>query len=63
VIGIPLGVLASRLVVARLYQVQPLDPWAIGAVALVMLGVSLAAALLPAWRAARADPAVALRAE
>jgi len=63
VIGIPLGVLASRLVAARLYQVKPLDPWAIAAVALVMLGVSLAAALVPAWRAARVDPAVALRAE
>jgi len=63
VIGVPLGALASRLVAARLYQVQPLDPIAIAAVALVMLVVSLAAALLPAWRAARVDPAVALRAE
>jgi len=42
---------------------QPLDPLAIAAVALVMLVVSLAAALAPAWRAARVDPAEALRAE
>jgi len=63
VIGVPLGALASRLVAARLYQVRPFDPLAIAAVALVMLVVSLAAALLPAWRAARVDPAVALRAE
>ena len=62
-LGIPLGALASRLVAARLFQVQPFDPIAIAAVALVMLVVSLAAALGPAWRAARVDAAVALRAE
>jgi predicted permease len=63
VIGVPLGALASRLVAARLYQVQPFDRWAVAAVALVMVAVSFAAALVPAWRAARVDPAVALRAE
>jgi len=63
VIGVPLGALASRLVAARLHQVQPFDPSAIAGVALVMLVVSLAAALVPAWRAARVDPAKALRAE
>jgi predicted permease len=62
-LGVPLGALASRLVAARLFLVRPFDPLAIAAVAFVMTAVSLVAALLPAWRAARVDPSEALRAE
>jgi ABC-type antimicrobial peptide transport system permease subunit len=44
-----------------LYQVSPRDPLAFGA-ALIVIGVaSLTACLVPAWRATRTDPLLALR--
>ncbi len=48
---------------ALLFNVDPLDRGAFAAGALVLLVVALAAALLPALRAARVDPAHTLRAE
>lgn len=65
--GIALGVLAAlattRLLQAMLFGVSPGDPVILGAVALVLLAVALLASWLPARRAARVDPMVALRAE
>jgi ABC-type lipoprotein release transport system permease subunit len=46
-----------------LFGVRPGDALGYGAAVLAILGVTLAAALAPAWRAARIDPAVALRGE
>jgi putative ABC transport system permease protein len=43
--------------------VQPLDLVTFSGAALVLASVAVAAAVLPAWRAARVDPAVALRQE
>ena len=43
--------------------VDPLDPRTLMEVAGVLAAVALVAALLPAWRAARLDPTVALRAD
>jgi putative ABC transport system permease protein len=67
VIGLALGI-AGALAVARslaslLYGVRPSDPLSILAVSLVLLGVGLAASYLPARRASRVDPMVALRYE
>lgn len=65
--GIGLGLAGSlavtRLLGSLLYGVSPLDApaWILATVTLALAG--LAAALLPAWRATRADPVVALRAE
>lgn len=42
---------------------QPLDPWTVGGVVLVLGAVSVAAAVVPARRAARVDPMLTLRAE
>jgi predicted permease len=53
----------SRLLGAQLYDVSPADPVVFGAVAAVLLVVALLASSVPARRAARVDPAVALRAE
>lgn len=66
-VGIVAGAVAAlwtgRLVAALVFEVQPLDPRVLGAAALVLVATSLAAALLPARRAARMDPMDALRTE
>jgi predicted permease len=63
--GIAAGLAASfaltRLLNAELFEVNPLDPLTFAAVPLILLGVALAAACLPARRASRLDPLVALR--
>jgi ABC-type lipoprotein release transport system permease subunit len=46
-----------------LYKVSPRDPAAFAVAFLIMTTVSLAACLLPAWRATRTDPLRALRDE
>jgi putative ABC transport system permease protein len=66
-VGVTLGVAASaaatRVFASLLYGVSPLDaPTYLGVVA-VLGGVALIAASVPAWRAARVDPALPLRAE
>jgi putative ABC transport system permease protein len=63
VIGLVGSLAATRLLVSLLYGVSPLDvrAWLAATVTLALAG--LLAALLPAWRATRADPVVALRAE
>jgi putative ABC transport system permease protein len=62
-IGLAAALLASRLLGTLLYQVSPTDPPTFLAGALVLGASALAAAALPALRAARLDPANALRAE
>jgi predicted permease len=63
VVGVTGALLASRLMQGLLFGVPPHDPVTLGAVAVVMMAVGVAACWLPAARAARVDPAVALRAE
>jgi putative ABC transport system permease protein len=59
-----LGALAgSRLLSSMRFEVSPTDPVTLIGVSLLLLGVALLAAYLPARRAARIDPARALRAE
>ena len=54
---------AARLLRGLLFGVGPNDPFTLTAVAVALAGIGLAACWLPAARAARVDPAVALRAE
>ncbi|HEY4218098.1 MAG TPA: ADOP family duplicated permease [Gemmatimonadaceae bacterium] len=61
--GVTLALLAGRFVASLLYGVAPSDPVAIAVVVATLITVSAAAALIPAWRAARVDPASALRAD
>jgi putative ABC transport system permease protein len=67
VIGLLLGVLgsvlAARLIQGLLYGVAPHDPATLAAVAGLMATIGLAACWLPALRAARIDPGVAIRAQ
>ena len=51
----------TRLLGNMLYKVSPRDPAAFCAAFVVMIIISVAACLLPAWRAARTDPVRALQ--
>ena len=66
-IGVPAawiaGRLASHALSSLLFEVTSTDPIAIGTAIAVLVLVTIAAAVLPARRAARIDPATALRAE
>jgi ABC-type antimicrobial peptide transport system permease subunit len=65
--GVAVGIIASvgslQILTSVLYGLTPRDPGTIGAVAALILIVLLLAAAIPARRAARIDPAIALRAE
>lgn len=63
VIGLAGAVLASQLIVTLLFGTSRLDPVTYLGVIALMLGVSAIACWVPAWRAARIDPAIALRTE
>ena len=63
VLGIAAAVAAGRLVASQLFGVGPRDPLTLALAALVLVSVAVATALLPALRATRIDPAVALRAD
>ena len=62
-LGAATALLLTRLLGNLLYKVSPRDPLAFGCAFAVMALVSVAACLLPAWRAARTDPMRAMRTE
>ena len=66
-LGIGIGTVASLVLTGLLkkllYGTRPVDPQTLGAVALVLGGVALAACYLAARRASRVDPMMALRME
>lgn len=62
-VGIGLAIPAVRTLEAFLLRVEPLDVVSFAAVPVVMVLVTVAAVYIPARRATRVDPAVALRSE
>jgi putative ABC transport system permease protein len=58
------GALAlTRAMAGLLYQINPTDGATFAGAALVLAGLAVAASLVPAWRATRVDPLIALRTE
>ncbi len=62
-LGIALALSAGRVVAAMLFGIAPTDPGVLVTVSVGLLVVAALATVVPAWRAARADPLTALRAE
>ena len=63
VIGIAASLAAGRLVRSQLFGLEPTDLPTMAAAMFVMVAVSAVAGYLPARRAARVDPMIALRYE
>jgi putative ABC transport system permease protein len=66
-VGVTIGLLASlaltRLIEGLLFGVSATDPLTFGVIALLLMLVALLACWIPAWRAAKVDPMIALRNE
>jgi len=62
-LGLALAALLSRGLELVLFQVEPWDPFVFALIAVVLAAVGMLASYIPALRATRVDPAVALRYE
>jgi predicted permease len=62
-IGIPAAMALGKYVSTQLYGIQGRDPWVAGLTVLLLATVSALAGLIPAHRASRIDPILALRYE
>ncbi len=63
IVGLIAAFLLTRLMQSLLYEVRPSDPWTFVTVSLALVGVALLASALPAFRATRVSPLIALRTE
>ncbi len=63
VIGLAFGTLAGRALVTLLFKVHPTDPLTMTGVSALLVLAAIVASYIPARRAAKVDPMVALRYE
>lgn len=63
VVALPITLLLTRTLRGQLFGISSSDPWTISFVTLLLAAVAVVSALIPARRAARVDPIVALRYE
>lgn len=63
VLGLVVASALQRFLASMLFEVRTSDPWTLAAVAATVFGVAVVACYLPAWRASRVEPMVALRHE
>ena len=62
-IGIPAALALTRLLTSFLYGLTPQDPLSIAASTAILLAITALAGYIPARRATRVDPMIALRYE
>jgi putative ABC transport system permease protein len=62
-VGLPITFGVTRFIASMLFGIEPSDPLALAFAALALCGVGVAAAYIPARRAAAVDPMTALRYE
>ena len=60
-VGVAAALVLTRLMAGLLFGVSPVDPLTFAVVAVLLMAVAMAACYIPAWRAMRVDPIVALR--
>jgi ABC-type antimicrobial peptide transport system permease subunit len=63
VIGLPVALAAEQLVSEMLFGLKPTDPMSLAGAVALLLAFALLAGYLPARKASRVDPMVALRYE
>jgi putative ABC transport system permease protein len=63
VVGLVVGIIAARYLASLLFQIGAIDPLAISIVTVLLVAVALLACYIPARRATRVDPTIALRYE
>jgi len=63
VIGTAGALALTRVMAGLLYEVRPTDAATFAGSAVLLAVIAVAASLVPAWRATRVDPLIALRAE
>ncbi len=63
ILGLIVSVALTRAIKSLLYEVSATDPLTIGALSFIMIAVAAAASVLPARRATKVDPQIALRQE
>jgi putative ABC transport system permease protein len=63
VVGLVLGIIVARYLASLMFQMGAIDPLALSIVTVLLVGVALLACYIPARRATRVDPTIALRYE
>jgi putative ABC transport system permease protein len=63
VLGLACAIALTRVMASLLFGVSPTDALTFAAVPVLLAAVAFAATAIPAWRATRVDPMVALREE
>ena len=61
--GVPASLVCARLIQSKLFGLKPSDPVTLAGAVGIMIGVAIASGYLPARRASRVDPLIALRYE
>jgi macrolide transport system ATP-binding/permease protein len=62
-VGLPMALGAGKFVESFLFGLQPYDPRTLGLAVFVLVSAALLAGFIPAWKASRIDPMIALRQE